>query len=81
MSAGKTKILVLFLEKERVNSAKPSERGGRGGRREPREIRENDGERRPHRRQGPREYRDNRGGDENVPPEFRLQFLQIIYLL
>merc|ERR550532_2707321 len=55
---------------EKPVSARGERGGGRGGR--GRELRENDGTR-PPRRQGPRDNRDgfSRGGDENVPPEFR----------
>ncbi|XP_050401536.1 plasminogen activator inhibitor 1 RNA-binding protein isoform X1 [Patella vulgata] len=63
-----------YINKKEVQGkdSQQSERSNRGGRgnREPRDNKENDGERKPFRRP-PREQQENRGGDENVPPEFR----------
>ncbi|KAH9523375.1 Plasminogen activator inhibitor 1 RNA-binding protein [Bulinus truncatus] len=65
----------VVKKEEKIVPARQSERGGRGGanrNREPHEIRDNEGgEKRPPRRQGPKENREVRVGDENVPPEFR----------
>jgi len=70
-SIPKPKEQTMTKKDERPVSARQGERGGgRGGR--GRELRENDGSR-PPRRQFPRDNREGgfRGGDENVPPEFR----------
>ncbi|BFY99716.1 hypothetical protein BsWGS_02756 [Bradybaena similaris] len=77
-----TKAKVVEHPAVKKEERPPSTRGDRGGdrgrgginrNREPREIRDNDGDRRPPRRQGPKEIRETRVGDENVPPEFREQ--------
>ncbi|GFO39089.1 plasminogen activator inhibitor 1 RNA-binding protein [Plakobranchus ocellatus] len=59
------------VKREEKSASRPNDRGRGGKAREPREIRDNEGDKRPPRRQGMRENRDGRVGDENVPPEFK----------